>query len=779
VLPIIGRMRIGPGTRRAALLALAPLAVALALPAGAAAAAAATKPATPELIEQAQQRGEVDGARATQLRAYALAAPEKLPSRYRSKAPWDGTLTLRRIHRALPKLPASRAKSETAALAGPSAQAVTSCASESSGDLPNETTTANLYIQYDGATLDPSLTISQYATSLQGAWDKEVTTFGWAAPPVKLGSAAPGNRYPVRVDDLGGGLYGYVSPGGTYAGFVGNNPNTSWNDQDAYATCMVLSQDYTGFPSSPQNSLDSTTAHEFNHSIQFGYGALTGSGAADNTFAEGGATWMEDEVYDSSNDNYNYLWPDFRQPMGEYDSSFAYPYWIVFRALSEHYGTGTAASGEQLMQDFWEATSKGTGNNLTAMEQAEVLSGTTLPDAYHAAAIALKFSKDCGGAYVYPYCFEEGTQYGSIRPAERAAHRVISTVGLDAVDTASDRYALQWTALPTTGGPYDVSMANTSPGGTLKGSVVCDTGAALLPSPLPSPAVGSGQSSTVEDFDPTGCTQVVLVTTNSAHAVANPAGELPRAMQVSTQPASAAEQDNLTVVKTGTGSGSVTSSPSGINCGSDCFQRYAAGEEVELTATPDSGSTFSGWGGACAGAGTCSVSMDASRSVTATFAPGSVSGPPATPAAPATSPPSGTSMLDSLAPALSSLKLSAGRFRALPARGRKPPVGSRLRYSLSEAAKVGFRVERALSGRRVGSSCRKPSASNLHRARCTRWVRAGSFTKTGRSGSNSFVFSGRLGGRKLKAGSYRFVVVARDSAANASVARRKTFRILR
>ena len=74
---------------------------------------------------------------------------------------------------------------------------------------------------------------------------------------------------------------------------------------------MVLNRDYSGFPSTPQASLDSTTAHEFNHSIQFGYGALAGANVPDDVFVEGGATWMEDEVHDAADDNYNYLWPGF------------------------------------------------------------------------------------------------------------------------------------------------------------------------------------------------------------------------------------------------------------------------------------------------------------------------------------------------------------------------------------------------------------------------------------------------------------------------------------
>jgi endo-1,4-beta-xylanase len=77
----------------------------------------------------------------------------------------------------------------------------------------------------------------------------------------------------------------------------------------------------------------------------------------------------------------------------------------------------------------------------------------------------------------------------------------------------------------------------------------------------------------------------------------------------------------LTVAKSGSGTGTVTSSPSGINCGSTCSAGFASGASVALTATPASGSTFGGWSGSCSGTGTCTVSMTAARSVTATFNP--------------------------------------------------------------------------------------------------------------------------------------------------------------
>lgn len=76
----------------------------------------------------------------------------------------------------------------------------------------------------------------------------------------------------------------------------------------------------------------------------------------------------------------------------------------------------------------------------------------------------------------------------------------------------------------------------------------------------------------------------------------------------------------LTITRAGDGSGTVTSSPTGINCGTDCSESYTHGTDVTITAAPAISSNFVSWGGACSGTSTtCTLDMTENRSVTATF----------------------------------------------------------------------------------------------------------------------------------------------------------------
>jgi subtilase family serine protease len=80
----------------------------------------------------------------------------------------------------------------------------------------------------------------------------------------------------------------------------------------------------------------------------------------------------------------------------------------------------------------------------------------------------------------------------------------------------------------------------------------------------------------------------------------------------------------LSVTKTGTGSGTVSSAPTGITCGADCSELYNSGTTVTLTATVAAGSTFAGWSGDvdCVDG---TVTVNANKTCTARFNPATAS----------------------------------------------------------------------------------------------------------------------------------------------------------
>ena len=79
-------------------------------------------------------------------------------------------------------------------------------------------------------------------------------------------------------------------------------------------------------------------------------------------------------------------------------------------------------------------------------------------------------------------------------------------------------------------------------------------------------------------------------------------------------------QASLTIDRAGNGAGSVVSDPAGIDCGATCAASFDAGTAVGLAATPDTGSFFGGWGGACSGtASSTALVLNADASCSATF----------------------------------------------------------------------------------------------------------------------------------------------------------------
>jgi Divergent InlB B-repeat domain len=199
--------------------------------------------------------------------------------------------------------------------------------------------------------------------------------------------------------------------------------------------------------------------------------------------------------------------------------------------------------------------------------------------------------------------------------------------GVRASFTVSSDIAIQ-TAVPAgaTTGPLSV----TAPGGTAQSS-----GAFTVPAP---PTIASfapvngavGTSVTINGSNLTGATSVTFNGLSASFTVQSdaviqavvPAGGTTGPVTVTTPAGSATSTSNFTVTATlsvangGNGQGTVSSTSDRPPIGTS----YEVGTVVTLTATPASGSDFTGWTGCDTVSGaTCTVTMNASRSVIATF----------------------------------------------------------------------------------------------------------------------------------------------------------------
>jgi hypothetical protein len=90
---------------------------------------------------------------------------------------------------------------------------------------------------------------------------------------------------------------------------------------------------------------------------------------------------------------------------------------------------------------------------------------------------------------------------------------------------------------------------------------------------------------------------------------------------------------------------------------------------------------------------------------------------------------------------------------------KKRTYGTKVTYTLNEAASVRFTVQRPASGRKVKhgkkTTCDPSTKKNHNKTKCTRYVTLnGSFTRAGLAGTNTFRFTGRLNRKRLAPGKY-------------------------
>jgi CSLREA domain-containing protein len=105
--------------------------------------------------------------------------------------------------------------------------------------------------------------------------------------------------------------------------------------------------------------------------------------------------------------------------------------------------------------------------------------------------------------------------------------------------------------------------------------------------------------------------------------------------------------------------------------------------------------------------------------------------------------------------------------------------GATLKFTLSEAASVLVTVERKGTGRRSGSRCVKQTKANRTKKKCVLFTRVARVTLAGKAGANTKAYKGKVGSKKLAAGSYRVTLLATDPAGNKSKSTRANFKVAR
>ena len=179
----------------------------------------------------------------------------------------------------------------------------------------------------------PLYDLFELAKAADSSYNFEVNILGFPAPP-KDGNAGGDDKYDIYIQNLAGGLYGYTE--------------TDQQITDStYTAFTVIDNDFgTGYYTHGIDAARVTVAHEFNHSIQVGNYIYR---PTDTFYYELTSTSMEEFVYDSINDYYNYLGDYFGSPNKAFSSNDGYDLaiWNIF--LKDRFGFGIIKRAWELM----------------------------------------------------------------------------------------------------------------------------------------------------------------------------------------------------------------------------------------------------------------------------------------------------------------------------------------------------------------------------------------------------------------------------------------------
>ena len=391
-------------------------------PAAPRAMAPALVPVAEDALTEALDEGQISAAEYALERARSLSRLRAVREDFGAVLPADprsATLILRDLALRLDSLSGEERQAGVAMLQRPTQGGTNDNILEynTAEATPVDSTNFRIHYVTSGAHASTPADVAAVSAIMEEVWTKEVTLMGWRAPKAD-GGLGGNNKFDVYLGDIGDeGYYGYCS----------TDPGQSTRDQTSYC---VLDEDFDEFPLPPVDSRKVTAAHEFHHALQYAYDVTD-----DYWMLEATATWMEDEVYDSINDNYQYLsggplgrpqtpadtWVDFSDPSNP-DTGYQYGTFIWLRYLSEK------AADPAIIRSIWEKTAEAGVYSLEAIES--VLGGET--------SFVSSFSEFAARNAKASLFYEEGAAYeAQVAPQRQATHN-LAAGGVPVVNTVTN-----------------------------------------------------------------------------------------------------------------------------------------------------------------------------------------------------------------------------------------------------------------------------------------------------------------------------------------------------
>jgi len=353
------------------------------------------------------------------VRAQALFA-EKSPAAARRQAETtgrDATLVLNELRQVRSELSAADRDAADALLARPTEGTPPTFPGEWQYTVEEEAPVCGptVCVHYVASTDDaPPLTDTNPVNGIPDEVDRALAE----AEDVNDTYVAAGYRSPDRDGTLGTGtdkVDVYLNNIGEFGlyGYCTSDQPAKVGTSNYWAYC-VIDDDFSAaeFPTNtPRENQQVTLAHEYFHAVQYAYDANEAG-----WFLEATATWAEDELYDSVNDNWNYL--PFGQmgtpttPLNTFAGLVHYGNWVFFRYLTEKFGATTGSMPNLVLEMIRRGSNRTGQPDATAMEsiQKELKQrGTTLSKVYAQFAVTNRNPRKY---------YAEGRNYDPAKPAK-------------------------------------------------------------------------------------------------------------------------------------------------------------------------------------------------------------------------------------------------------------------------------------------------------------------------------------------------------------------------